>query len=163
VRFPVESYLSRIARLAEELAAQARAAAAAPPPEGGPSSSSDSGGSEGSGAPAQAGLAAMAPAAAVAAAEAFLFEQQRLRPARGGRSALPARALLTHPGVYESAQPAYLNEVRIRSPLPYAMSLPLVSLSPIPCRRACAALRGHELCRGGAGLAGSCRHIHMRL
>jgi len=59
-----------------------------------------------------AGLSALPPAEAVAVVESYLFNQQRLKPAKGGRSALPSRTVLTHPGVYESAQSALLNEVR---------------------------------------------------
>ena len=110
VAFPVESYLERIKRLAEEAAAQHRAAPstsdAAPTSDLPPSP-------QGAGAPAGGrGLAALPPDEAVAAVVAWLIGPQRLRVAQSGRSALPARALLTHPGTYESAAPAYLNEVR---------------------------------------------------
>jgi hypothetical protein len=103
--------MQRIKQLADEIATQHRAVPLA-------SSSSDpSGSSNGSGSNTSGGgggLAALPPSEAVGAVEAALFGQQRLRLARCGRSALPARALLTHPGTHESAQPAYLNEVRVR-------------------------------------------------
>ena len=92
VPFPVESYLARIAALADEAAARARASSSA-----------------------GSGLAALPPAEAVRAVERFLFEEKGFRPAKGlGRSALPPRARLSHPGTREAPAPAYLNEVLVR-------------------------------------------------
>lgn len=94
VPFPVESYLDRVAALASDCAAR------------------------------HPDLAGMPPAQAVQAVRAFLFDDeedegggQRRRPFRvskGGRSALPRRARLNHPGTQEAAAPAYLNEVLVR-------------------------------------------------
>lgn len=46
--------------------------------------------------------------------EHFLWERQRFRLPHMGRSNVPERSKVDHPGVYEDARHAYLNEVLIR-------------------------------------------------
>lgn len=50
----------------------------------------------------------------VQAVELFLWERQRFRLPRSGRSNVPEMSTVDHPGVFEDARHAYLNEVLIR-------------------------------------------------
>lgn len=85
VRLPVDTYHKRLVKLAEG-AAQALAAL--------PADSS--------------------AAAQVKAVEKFLWKRERFRLPIFGRSNLPEMSTVDHPGVFEDARHAYLNEVLIR-------------------------------------------------
>ncbi|KAF8062088.1 pho-4 [Scenedesmus sp. PABB004] len=124
VPFPVDAYLARISRLAADVAAELDAAAAA---AAGP-------GAAAAGEGRWAALRRLPPQQVVAAMEHALFarapaaEQAAAAAAPWfagvrsagfalpphGRSALPRRTLLDHPGVYEDARLAYLNDVLVK-------------------------------------------------
>lgn len=135
VRFPVEAYLSRMQRLAADTAAGVAAAAAAAAVtqlQHVPSSGSEQ--------PRQwAALRSLPPSEVIAAVQHALFQEPQQQPQQDhqqqqpvqagwyqsircagfkappyGRSNLPLRSMLDHPGVWEDARMAYLNEVLVR-------------------------------------------------
>ena len=146
VRFPVDAFLSRIQRLAEDTAAAVAAAASASHPSGPPSSSISDANSTYTGP--WASIRSLPPSDVIAAVQHTLFrpqqqalevmqqqQQQRQRAVhqehaqeawyqsircagfqvpRYGRSNLPKQSMLDHPGVWEDARMAYLQEVLVR-------------------------------------------------
>ena len=115
VPFPVESYLARIQALADEFAQQRlrplleRAAATAAGQQ------QQQQGLAGSPSPSSSTAPLLLPAATVLAElEDYLYQTQRISVPAFGRSNLPPSALLDHPGVWEDARWAYLNELLIR-------------------------------------------------
>ena len=116
VPFPVESYLARIQALADEFAQQRlrplleRAAATAAGQQ------QQQPGSAGSPYPSSSSTAPLPlpPATVLAELEDYLYQTQRISVPAFGRSNLPPSALLDHPGVWEDARWAYLNELLIR-------------------------------------------------
>mmetsp|Transcript_30207 Transcript_30207/g.67015 ORF Transcript_30207/g.67015 Transcript_30207/m.67015 type:complete len:311 (+) Transcript_30207:86-1018(+) len=95
VPFPVDAFLARIDKMVEEVEKQRLA------PLRSQSASSSSGGG---------------PSAAdvVREVEAYLYETQRISVPPYGRSNLPSRGMVDHPGVWEDARWAYLNEALVR-------------------------------------------------
>lgn len=138
VRFPVDAFLARIQRLAEDTAAALAAAAANSNLPGLVSSSNDN--------TQWASIRSLPPSEVLAAVQHTLFkqtpsapQQQQQQGARAqppaaqaaaawysdvrcvgykapayGRSNLPKQSMLDHPGVWEDARMAYLNEVLVR-------------------------------------------------
>lgn len=86
VAFPVDAWLGRIQRMADEVASTAL-------PALGPQAS---------------------PAAVVACVEEYLLGTQRFRLAPSGRSGLPPGCVVDHPGVWEDFRLGYLNELLVR-------------------------------------------------
>uniref|UniRef100_A0A383VLQ2 Uncharacterized protein n=1 Tax=Tetradesmus obliquus TaxID=3088 RepID=A0A383VLQ2_TETOB len=123
VRFPVDAFMERITRLAHDTATALAAAAAAATPSSSSSSSSEQ---------QWASLRGLPAEQVVAAIEHCLFkdhyqqqQQQQQQWYSGvrcagfsmpayGRSNLPKKALLDHPGVWEDARLGYLHEVLVK-------------------------------------------------
>ncbi|KAL4431445.1 hypothetical protein ABPG75_006701 [Micractinium tetrahymenae] len=111
VQLPVEAFQQRLQRMAAELARLLAElpAAGADSEEGGRRQRGD-GGSSSSGSGSNGGQPGSE--AVLRVLQQYLFERQGFRAA--GRSALPGQAILDHPGVWERASHAYLNEVLTR-------------------------------------------------
>ncbi|KAL4421748.1 hypothetical protein ABPG77_009731 [Micractinium sp. CCAP 211/92] len=139
VQLPVEAYQQRLQRMATELArllaelpaastgaeeglgAGSSSSARGSDAGGGTSSSGEQGGEQGSGA------SGPSSEPVLQVLRRYLFEQQGFRAA--GRSALPGQAILDHPGVWERASHAYLNEVLTRKQgIPAALAIILEDL-----------------------------------
>ncbi|PSC74794.1 hypothetical protein C2E20_2429 [Micractinium conductrix] len=120
VQLPVASYQQRLQRMASELAAELGGGG------GGGGSPSPGGGGGGSPSPGGGGPSGSSEAA-LQAIQAYLYGRQRFRVA--SRSNLPAGAQVDHPGVWERASHAYLNEVLTRRQgTPAALAVVLADL-----------------------------------
>ena len=98
VPFPVEPYLERIQKLAEEFRRQRLLPLLASGGSGGSTVGLDGG------LPTEAVAAGPSQEAILAELENFLFRVQRISVPAFGRSNLPPGALVDHPGVWEDAR-----------------------------------------------------------
>ncbi|KAI7836487.1 hypothetical protein COHA_009639 [Chlorella ohadii] len=157
VKLPVPSYQQRLQRMANELASQylpaalqrweQQAAAGAEDAGGGELSSSanPSGGSRQAGGSSTDGSGGSGSvdassdgssdgssgrgAALLREIQRYLFEVQGFKVPGYGRSNLPDRAIVDHPGTWESAGHAYLNEVLVtKRGIPAALAIILADL-----------------------------------
>ncbi|PRW20351.1 hypothetical protein C2E21_9056 [Chlorella sorokiniana] len=143
VQLPVPSYQQRLQRMAAELASQylpaalqrwEQQAAAAEAKEAGTgeggSGSSSEGSSEGGGSSESSSSSVSGrDEALLREIQRYLFEVQGFRVPGYGRSNLPDRAVVDHPGVWESAGHAYLNEVLVtKRGIPAALAIVLADL-----------------------------------
>ncbi|EFN51564.1 expressed protein [Chlorella variabilis] len=128
VQLPVASYQQRLQRLAADFAqqclpeAEQRWAQQQQQQQQQQASGSDGGGGPGGG-------GGSCSEAVLEALQRYLYDQQGFRVAAYGRSNLPEGALVDHPGVWEKAGHAYLNEVLVsRCGIPAALAIVLADI-----------------------------------
>lgn len=106
VPFPVEPYLERIQKLADEFCRQRLLPLLSGGGGGGGTVAGLEGGQKGEPSTTEAGSIAASPSheAILAELDDFLFGAQRITVPAFGRSNLPPGALVDHPGVWEDAR-----------------------------------------------------------
>ncbi|MEW5309104.1 MAG: hypothetical protein WDW38_001013 [Sanguina aurantia] len=98
VRFPVASFLSRVSRMTRECAMRLEAATQSAVASG----------------TLPEGERVLSPEQAMGVVCQYLSVEQRIKVSKGGRSSIPPRSVVDHPGVWEDARGGYLNELLVR-------------------------------------------------